>query len=263
MSVRLMSLAFQATMPDTKVGDNNVAQATMKSVLLALADHASDEGKSIYPAVARLERMTGLKDRTIQRAESALESLGILKHIGYSEYGTKEYNIIPACLASFVGGDSGTEKVYQNHRGGDSEYKKSASESPKPSFKPSVKPIKHTHEKPDWNSVTPKNCGDIPEIRFFMDATGFIPGQLSYEFIYDFLRNNTVTAENLSAAWKAWNARGYNSRNVSGLLEWARDGIPERTKPAQRTPAKAGQDKFDQTAAMLQSWLSQGVSNGD
>jgi hypothetical protein len=47
--------------------------ATAKLVLLALADHADDEGRC-WPSLGRLEMMTGLNRSTITRALSTLDS---------------------------------------------------------------------------------------------------------------------------------------------------------------------------------------------
>jgi len=114
MSVKLMSMTFDADIPDTKVGENNVSSSTIKFVLLAMADHANDDGRSIYPAVGKLCKKTALADRTVQRAIDALESLGIVRATGTSEFGTTEYRIDPAKL-SIYGGDSTSKKVTQNH----------------------------------------------------------------------------------------------------------------------------------------------------
>ena len=56
MSVTVMSLVFYA----------DGLTPSQKLVLLAMADHANDYGKSIYPAVRRLEIKTGLSERTVQ-----------------------------------------------------------------------------------------------------------------------------------------------------------------------------------------------------
>ncbi len=49
-----------------------------KLVLLAIADHASDEGVA-WPGVARLAGMVGKSPRTVQRCLEELEALGDLK----------------------------------------------------------------------------------------------------------------------------------------------------------------------------------------
>lgn len=47
-----------------------------KVVLLALADHYNDQSECCWPSIARLERFTGAKNRTIQRALTRLVKAG-------------------------------------------------------------------------------------------------------------------------------------------------------------------------------------------
>ena len=69
MSVRLMSLVFE----------NQVLSPTEKLVMLALADHANDEGKSIYPSQSRLSRKTGLARGTVNRHIASLMERGYIR----------------------------------------------------------------------------------------------------------------------------------------------------------------------------------------
>src|SRR4051812_15966023 len=64
MSIRLMTDAWKLDL-----------RSTVKLVLLALADNASDEGKC-YPSVATLRRKCSLSERAIQVAITELEKLG-------------------------------------------------------------------------------------------------------------------------------------------------------------------------------------------
>ena len=61
MSVRLMSKVFEADLQDVVILAKNgkptkVSAAALNSCLLALADHANDEGRGAYPSLSRLER---------------------------------------------------------------------------------------------------------------------------------------------------------------------------------------------------------------
>lgn len=58
------------------VGELSPAQ---KIVLLALADHSNDEGKSVYPGVKRLTYKTSLSERAVRRALANLRKLGLIK----------------------------------------------------------------------------------------------------------------------------------------------------------------------------------------
>lgn len=73
MSVRIMSLVFE----------NETLTSTEKLIMLALADHANDEGKSIYPSQNRLSRKTGLARGTVNLHIGELIDQGYLKMVGY------------------------------------------------------------------------------------------------------------------------------------------------------------------------------------
>jgi hypothetical protein len=66
MSVAALKWAFDLELPD----------ATCKVVLLALADHFSDQQQCAWPSLARLVRFTSATERTIRRAIDRLEDLG-------------------------------------------------------------------------------------------------------------------------------------------------------------------------------------------
>ena len=65
-----------------------------KFVLLALADHARDDGSRVYPSIATTARKTGFSKRTVQRNIRTLQAMGILAVVKKSvRYGTTEYII--------------------------------------------------------------------------------------------------------------------------------------------------------------------------
>ena len=55
-------------------------------VLLAMADHANDQGESVYPSVARLAWKTGCSERHVQRAMTYLREKGILIKVAEPRY---------------------------------------------------------------------------------------------------------------------------------------------------------------------------------
>jgi DnaD/phage-associated family protein len=68
MSVQVMSLVFEA----------GSLSPTQKSILLALADHANEDGRSIYPSVWRLTIKTGFGERAIRKGLAELREKKIL-----------------------------------------------------------------------------------------------------------------------------------------------------------------------------------------
>ena len=67
------------------VFENTKLSSTEKLVMLALADHANDEGKSVYPSQERLSRKTGLARETINRYINKLSKNGYLYQVGYRQ----------------------------------------------------------------------------------------------------------------------------------------------------------------------------------
>jgi len=148
MSVSLMTAAFKAQLPDVEIivsGEPHTIKAsTAKFVLLALADHANDEGRGAYPSLDRLAKKTSLSRRTVQRALDALIKLNIIKCVGASEYGTDDYTISKAILNNPLyverGDDSGTQAGDSSTEGDDSSTKSFVPESPESSLiQPSIK----------------------------------------------------------------------------------------------------------------------------
>lgn len=81
------------------------------------------------------------------------------------------------------------------------------------------------NSKPNFKELKPSDYRKIPELKTFIDATGWIPGSFVLETVYNFIHAG-LTLEKISAAFSAWTARGYKPSNVEGYLTWARDGIP-------------------------------------
>lgn len=70
MSVRVMSMVFEA----------QGITSTQKLVLLALADHAADDGTSIYPSIDTLVNKTCLSNAAVRRALKELrDQVGVIR----------------------------------------------------------------------------------------------------------------------------------------------------------------------------------------
>lgn len=65
-----------------------------KLVLIALADHAHDDGGGSYPSVERLVKMTGLSERTVRTSLRRLEDGGHIKGTGRCQR-TTVYHVHP------------------------------------------------------------------------------------------------------------------------------------------------------------------------
>ena len=76
MSLRLMVRVFQLDIPPAK-----------KLVLLAMAEHANNEGSSCYPSIARLMKETSLSRRSVQTLLRELEKAELLVRVGKARGG--------------------------------------------------------------------------------------------------------------------------------------------------------------------------------
>lgn len=78
MSIKLMSKVFDGSFKF----DGGPSEPTMKLVLLALADHASDSGEAVYPSIAHVCAKTGLSRHAVKDALATARKAGILTAIG-------------------------------------------------------------------------------------------------------------------------------------------------------------------------------------
>lgn len=111
--------------------------ASEKLVMLALADHASEDGKSIYPGIKRLMSKTGLSERTVQATLRKLEGRSLIVPVGVSEYRTTAYEIIVPTLAK-MGGAKSAPPAKRVPRGVQNLQKEGATVAPKSPLDPSI-----------------------------------------------------------------------------------------------------------------------------
>jgi hypothetical protein len=146
MSVKAMSVVWESDLTRAE-----------KMILLAYADHADDEGGSVFPAVNRIAWKTGYSRRQVQRVTQGLVAYGYMSEVGKSRFGTIVYHInldhLPA-LPPYVGGDSST-KIGGDilTRGGD------IAMSPDPSLDPSV----NHHNESSIAKRQQKLRGQVPD----------------------------------------------------------------------------------------------------
>lgn len=79
MSIKLMSKVFDGRFD---WGSGAPTEPTIKLVLLALADHASDTGEAVYPSIAHICAKTGLSRHAVKDTLAASRKRGILTAIG-------------------------------------------------------------------------------------------------------------------------------------------------------------------------------------
>lgn len=136
MSVKVMGLVWDLEMPPNE-----------KIVLLAYADHADHDGRSIFPAMSKIIKKTGYAERTVQLITRKLADDGYLveEGTGKSEAGTNAW-YIPIKISEGgakiapvqrLRGAKKREKVVGG--GANNDTKGVQPIAPESSFKPSVK----------------------------------------------------------------------------------------------------------------------------
>ena len=67
---------------------------TQRLALLALAEHANDDGATCLPPLRRMERMTGLSRRGIAKTLNALEVAGLIARERGESDGSTTYRLL-------------------------------------------------------------------------------------------------------------------------------------------------------------------------
>jgi hypothetical protein len=89
-----MTSIFQTEFRDLQDENGQTSKAsTCKLVLLAMADHANDEGEGVYPSIEILAKKCALSEQTIRNTFGALLYNGIIYRVGLSKHGTHNHTI--------------------------------------------------------------------------------------------------------------------------------------------------------------------------
>lgn len=124
MSIRVM----------TWVLDKSPARLGDRLVLLALADHAKDDGTWAWPSVATLAAKAHLSERQTRTCLRNLEAAGSIRSRGPSRAGTTVYDVIMAPPAKTAPPEKSSTKGRQN------QVQLVADTAPEPSTEPSTEP---------------------------------------------------------------------------------------------------------------------------
>ena len=98
MSVRLMSKVFNADIKEVSLPDGSVSATALNSILLAMADHANDDGYGSYPSLTTLQRKSKLSRPTVVKAMKGAKKMGVIVFTGVSHKGTNSYRLVENIL---------------------------------------------------------------------------------------------------------------------------------------------------------------------
>lgn len=145
-----MSFSVLARVLKTKVGSSKIGDASMKAVLIALADNCNDDGKSCFPSQGTIAAKMEMSDDTVQRAMKRLIADDFVRGEKKRKRGhwqSWNYEINLDKLWSDQAAESGTVEDNQAAESGMAEPQKAARPGRKVRHKPINKPINQPSPK--------------------------------------------------------------------------------------------------------------------
>jgi hypothetical protein len=237
MSVNIMSLVFKCNMPELKTDKGQtVPDSTSKFVLLALADHANDEGEGAYPSVKTICKKTNMSTATVVNALNALRTNGFTQLVGRSKRDTYNYTILVAKITAFQWVES-SDSSGQNGNVSAAKIKPSPNHPLKPS-------VKEGATKP----AAPR-ANDFPSNVLFREVTERYPSKANWHDVLKFVDGvsrrlgREPVKEDLLPFYSAWCAMGWNANSINWLEYAVKGTFPGKQQP---TP----------TVSVAQSWLA-------
>jgi biotin operon repressor len=221
MSVRVMSKIFDHSFNRVEIQGKKticVMPYVQKLVMLALADHANDEGESAYPGRETIRHKTNLSSGTLNYCIRALKASGYIIKGRRSKYNTITYSLDLSKLETSTVEE--TQKI-----------ETSTVEVSKPQLlrkltsTVEVNPSLHQLNHPSHTEKEP--CGVFDVIDMVKRVTGVNPKVRLHEYICDTL-GAWPDEQKLKEVFTAWIARDYNPKNIAGILQWYKDGIPQQ-----------------------------------
>lgn len=141
MSVEMMARVFKCNMPELKTDKGEVVKdSSCKFVLLALADHASEDGEGCYPGVRKICRKTNLSIQTVVNALNALRHNGFTRLEGQSKRHTFNYTVLVSRIVEFQWVEQ-SDSIQQNSDVLPDRANPSIEPSIKPSSAPAARPL--------------------------------------------------------------------------------------------------------------------------
>jgi hypothetical protein len=105
----------------------------------------------------------------------------------------------------------------------------------------------------DFKNMTVGEARKVPTLKLYIDATEQFPSSVLWETVHNTITEKALTFEQLRSAAVAWIGKGYRPENVTGILEWAVNGIPVNgngsKSPQDQKPA-INENAIERTRAM-------------
>lgn len=201
MSVKIMGIVWDADL-----------KPTLRFVLLAYADHADHEGKSIFPSIKLLAEKTGYTKRTIQTSTRDLEKLGWLIPDGTGPKGTNRWRI-----PLDIGGESPAPPMKETAQGDESVAGGGMNLTAPRGESPAPEPLKNHQLKPSNNK---NKRGDRPPAVELCKRIIFrYPHKSLWKTIDRNVGGELVDLLRWGRIMRKWRLSNFNITNYRGMLE--------------------------------------------
>ena len=249
MSVKIMS----------KVWEESRQSGSALLMLLAIADHANDDGVC-WPSIATLAAKARVQERQARNLIAHLAEAGELQiQHGRGRGNTSIYVVTPPGKGAIQYNFARAEKGQSSTQKGQSSTQKrgnparekgqsSAQKSPiyisnlsdepsEPSIEPSIEPLGAAHPTPPELPVTTaldgeplpvepeaptttKTLAKHPAVTIYRDTFLAFPSRAQ---MHQIVQAGVTDLEQWQQVTQTWLGRGYNPRNIGGMLEWYGD----------------------------------------
>jgi hypothetical protein len=103
----------------------------------------------------------------------------------------------------------------------------------------------------DFENMTIPQAYKVPTLKMYNTAAGFFPADILWKQVHEFITSHGLTEEQIKTAAVAWVGRGYNRRNVMGILEWAANGVPGNGQKAGEPKPAIDEQRVSKTVEEL------------
>lgn len=230
MSIRAMTNVFDR---------QDIKSPTDRFVLIALVDHASEDGENIYPSINRLVSKTGFSDRTIQSSIKSLIEQGVLVRRNSGKGGRNITNRFAYVFKNTEvdsvnpeADDIETPKLTAENTEGDSPESSVNHHKKEPSLikdSPTYVPVGDEFEdKPKKRVKTYKH----PALLLYREIVHRYVPRVYEQDVALVVGENPPDLARWGAHVKKWVGRGWNPQNIDGMLEAFRNGGIKDKKPS-------------------------------
>lgn len=211
-----------------------------------------------WKSAKECEEETGLTDNEQMSARRLCLELGVVEEKLKGVPATMHYRLIKPKVYELLGVQFPTEQETENpDKSGTGNHLRGKQVPKKPSNlnKVSENTSNNTQGEQEKAPIAFENLSipqarRIPTLKMYADATGWFPADVLWREVHDTITRHHLTAEKIRAAAIAWVGRGYKRGNVTGILDWAVNGIPNN-KTSAPPPAPVEIDKFASLKEML------------